>query len=59
MYTAEQELAEARNQLELALRKYEEATDKRLIDAACYEIMAATNRIDAAILRAKRERRSA
>lgn len=54
-YTAEQELAEARRDFKLAWLRYKEATDPKLIDAAAYDIMAATNRVDAAIARAKLE----
>ncbi len=55
IYTAEQELAEARRDFKLAWLRYKEATDDKLVDAAAYDIMAATNRIDAAIRRAKVE----
>lgn len=55
-YTPEQELIEARRDFKLSYMRYQAATDPKLIDAAAYEIMAATNRIDAAIARAKLER---
>ena len=55
MYTPEQELADARRDFKLALLRFEEATDPKLIDAAVHDIAAATNRIDAAIRRAKLE----
>jgi len=55
IYTPEQELADARQDFKLALLRFKEATDPKLIDAAAYDIMAATNRIDAAIARARLE----
>ena len=56
IYPVEQELAEARRDFKLALLRFEEAMDKNLIDAAVYDIAAATNRIDAAVRRARLER---
>jgi len=55
MYTPEHELTEARQALERAYSRLQEATDQILIDAAIYEIQAANNRVDAAVIRAKRE----
>lgn len=57
VFEVSDEIARAQHALNIALNHFAEATERRLIDAAVYEVTAATFRYDAAVDRAKRAER--